>query len=1206
MPETKYERDSQLFNCRGLDLNRPVDSVKEGKFPYLKNVRTYQAGRIEPREGITDIAEVVAGQSPLHSARRLNDPANSTYTRILGAGTHLAYGQAAFTDLDSGYSGDPLALVPYKPNASPSPYMYIADRSRMRKVSASGALHTIGLSAPTTAPTVALTNAPSYKVLDTFQATTGWGQAGTAGAPATTTRINTTIAQIIYDTGTTGWACVNPTSAANIGAGCRIIINSGGGSVETVTVQAVYPGSVATTIAAIIYDTGTTGLCSIILTTPIDQAVCDALIRNTTAGENACIIASTRGPDGSVSIRLATTGTWAATDAIQVLISYRAYYTANHATTETLTELALRTAVTSGTGTLTKTAALDLSLIATGVPAHPTDFMHVSLRVSDPTVITELKLLLDIDSGTNDFTRNYYWRSFRASDLTPAASNLQSLLATRQQILQRTIIDTPIQSASDPLNRASQSELDAQQVDQQAAVQDLAQLDIAISQQLDSGVSQFVELTFRLADLIRVGSDTTRTLQNVATIRLTCIVTGNVNVDLDSWWIGGGYGPDTYDATATPYHYRYRARNPATNVPSNFSPAVRYDATPLRQSITVTPTQYSAPTGTSLTTADFVLDIERFGGQIADWHYVGTIANTASPTFADIYDDDVVGGNPIQGNDNYQPWPVKGLAVTGTTGTVAGTTLNDSGTNFNLSWAPGTRILVNNQPYTVYRVISTARMEVVQNMGAQSAVTWRIDEPTILAQPLPCLWEWNNTFFACGDSINPGRLYYSNPGSETTIPNNYTDITSPSEPLMNGVNYNIRGYVFSSENFFQVLSSKSYAAYLENTAAGQSSVITYEAQRIPNGKGLFSRWAFTREPAPYIDFLSRDGIYRTVGGAPISITDEDLYLLLPNEGNLGVAVNGVSSPNIISAQSTNLRMTYYDGYTYFDYAAQSDGMATLVLASNPDGTPAGWFWDVYTPNVQFHYGEEGAGVHSLLCGGTNTHLYQYTGNSDAGMAFNMECTTPSRDQGDSRLNKYYGDIMLDADTANLGVVCIPYFNNNSSSAAPTTITTASRLQTPIPLGAAWHTARNISLNLVASISTSARPLLYIWEPRWTFESAPISAFSWSISPTTFGMENFKSIGLCKITHVSASDITLVFTVDGVAQPPITIPNSSSTYAQSIFRTPVYKGKLYQLYISSTSEWRLDGRDSFIEVKDWASDGAYQKLRVFGDFSLVEG
>ena len=105
------------------------------------------------------------------------------------------------------------------------------------------------------------------------------------------------------------------------------------------------------------------------------------------------------------------------------------------------------------------------------------------------------------------------------------------------------------------------------------------------------------------------------------------------------------------------------------------------------------------------------------------------------------------------------------------------------------------------------------------------------------------------------------------------------------------------------------------------------------------------------------------------------------------------------------------------------------------------------------------------------------------------------------------------------------------------------------------------------------------------------------------------MDGFKHIGLCRVTHVSTVDLVLTFTVDGVVQTPITIPNSSGIYTQTIFRSPVMKGKLFKLRIASidgVTDVRLDPRDTFFEVKDWGSDGPYNELRIFGDFSLVEG
>src|SRR5215471_15747780 len=157
--------------------------------------------------------------------------------------------------------------------------------------------------------------------------------------------------------------------------------------------------------------------------------------------------------------------------------------------------------------------------------------------------------------------------------------------------------------------------------------------------------------------------------------------------------------------------------------------------------------------------------------------------------------------------------------------------------------------------------------------------------------------------------------------------------------------------------------------------------------------------------------------------------------------------------------------------------------ATLILAFDSGAAsrgeaPGGWFWDIYTPGIVTHYGEEGSGVHDILLGGLNGHLYQYTGPDDAGTPFPMEFTTPSRDQDDPRSNKLYGDIMLDADTDGENSICTPFLNNNSISLPPVTVNNIERDITTIPLGAAWQTARNISLNIVTSI-TGGRPVFYI-------------------------------------------------------------------------------------------------------------------------------
>lgn len=57
MAAESYDRISVDLETTGMDLNAPVDLMPEKKFPILRNVRSYQDGRIEARVGVIKIGE---------------------------------------------------------------------------------------------------------------------------------------------------------------------------------------------------------------------------------------------------------------------------------------------------------------------------------------------------------------------------------------------------------------------------------------------------------------------------------------------------------------------------------------------------------------------------------------------------------------------------------------------------------------------------------------------------------------------------------------------------------------------------------------------------------------------------------------------------------------------------------------------------------------------------------------------------------------------------------------------------------------------------------------------------------------------------------------------------------------------------------------------------------------------------------------------
>ena len=241
----KYSRDTKRAYCRGVDFNNPVDSIKEGYYPILENIRSYTDGIIQPRKGLTLVGSPITSQTPVHSARRLNNQLNNTFSRLVGTGTGLAIYRGVTADFATVqynaspvvFSGNPLALVPWRPEQSPVSWMYVADSTAMYKVTYDGTTvttHKIGIAPPTTEPVVELAFAPEFSQTQPFAQASifttaaNWSAsaldgATIAGVPALANRISAiTVTKVLYDNGTTRWCSVVPSSTANIGPGTVI------------------------------------------------------------------------------------------------------------------------------------------------------------------------------------------------------------------------------------------------------------------------------------------------------------------------------------------------------------------------------------------------------------------------------------------------------------------------------------------------------------------------------------------------------------------------------------------------------------------------------------------------------------------------------------------------------------------------------------------------------------------------------------------------------------------------------------------------------------------------------------------------------------------------------------------------------------------------------------------------------------------------
>lgn len=155
MAKQPYQRESNgsRMAFHGMNTVQPPDMLPPGKYPYAQNVRAYLGDRVTGRA--TQDSSVLNLPTGVHSVRRLNDstPAGplAGFILVAGASTNL-YANA--TQVDSGLSGNPISLVPFRPATSVQPWMYVGDSLKMDKVRSDGTRYAMGIAEPQSAPVI--------------------------------------------------------------------------------------------------------------------------------------------------------------------------------------------------------------------------------------------------------------------------------------------------------------------------------------------------------------------------------------------------------------------------------------------------------------------------------------------------------------------------------------------------------------------------------------------------------------------------------------------------------------------------------------------------------------------------------------------------------------------------------------------------------------------------------------------------------------------------------------------------------------------------------------------------------------------------------------------------------------------------------------------------------------------------------------------
>ena len=1233
------------FAFGGVRVNDTPDAFPPGKYALGVNIRAYSGSSIRTRPGLTTLFS--AGTAMATDLRAYTALSTDDLPRI------LMRDAADKVWLDNGVqvgtlagSGGTLgaAMIPFRPNASPNPWMYIANGNDYQKFSAPTAANVVTQQkAGIAEPQASLDASPLGQTFEQFLPSGSWAAGGTASGPTVAARSTDTILNAALDPAqnVARWSLeVGTTVQYQIGEVVKFFINIAHTTSYTTIIEDVIPPLGGTlSIAAIYYFAGATGHCVIVLGgtgavgrgTPASKAGIRPVLQPVTqlpsgggpggvfsppasasgsgpqgsainqaaqglrrgaflelnpgggTQETVYILSVTEGPDNSICVETTTTNP----HAIGELITSLPTIIVNNvplggAPQGTITGDPNKVAYSQTTGLGTLTATLNLALTAL-----PDDYFHFSVLLDAPQNVSQISVLLDCGDGS--FTQNYYYYSVAPSYIVGVTQNTATQTAAVQEILQQDLVE-------------------------QLGTAD----GLAIASQSVSGASQWTEVWLSLREFTRVGGDQTKTIYQSTKIQIQIESTGSVSPQISSITAVGGSNPDVGDI-GSPYFYRIRPRSSVTGAMGNPSPNMRYGVIARRQAVEVQmPSPYADPQADTW-------DIFRFGGTVTSWRYIGSVPIGSSP-FTDNFDDQAAEAGDALEFDNFEPWPTIDLPLNVLGGTLIGTELTFAllAANANLArYLPGNLVSITPTPglgTLMGPVVLTLRTRPVSPDA--SNINWLFEfvecggyafsagvmislyEPDMANQPLPYLWgpDAAGTVFAAGDPLRAGTLYLAKNNNPDSAPDSYNiEITAPTEPLQGGEVMDGLAFVASTKWW--------WALYPQPDNPTQR----YNVVKQPMTRGLAAAYGHCNDGTS-IYWWATDGIYSSSDG---SLTDTDLYTVFPHEGIPGKP-RTYNGGNVILppdySQAPKFRLTYANGYLYATYPYVGGGGAYAPVLVCNLRTKA-WSTDAYggvygvSAVYQIEQQAESAGVLNapLLIAGTtspiltNARIFTQTdlANDNLNTPITAQVGTYEFDGGDVRAPKQWGDVFLDC-TPVAGITATPMSLGAPVAAATVVPASASRVRTPVSVGGiVVSDFLGLLLTWTDNYATQTSVTnVYVWQP--SFVDQPARDLSWYTFGSAFGLKGYIHLRQLTLAWVSTAPITLTATpYDGQAPAPIVIPSSGGAYQKAVFPFSANKGLLFAFKATSTAQFQIFNDDSELYVGQWNREEPYAAYRGFG-------
>lgn len=1025
----------------GIDLTSPINRIQPTKVAMAANVRAYEKGGFKLRNLLTNA--IVTVSSAIQTIARLNDttpagPASGFSYIFNGGSTLYSFTDSTDTTVATGLSGNPISLVPFRPNASVQPWMYVGDTSPqgdvtietkfainnspttfvtngMLKVRSDGLIYKMGIMEPQLAPTVSTQNTTmttTGNLLATAIPWTNYNGANnnynygeTNGYPSPTPDgtapfvVNVANATYVVVTAV-GTATINGSSATPITLGPSPSTATNPGHFVMVAGTGMTPPTTATVIIGAFTD----GNGNVIATGAAPTFVPSV----TDVGEQ--LGAHIPVPSGAVAFQIGinSTGNTFSSNSGQFSI------------TVAVTTDALPT-VLSILGNLT------LNYFGDSPTSGPVG-SYIWKNPDDPSGSGPTRSISNANGATtgNSFIFDATFTAgipalpgtgTQAAAMLWYTLNSNSVATGAVPVFPAPLITTyPTQTTYSNFNFCVYGNIYIPQAGNYTfvltnhddviwgigggatLVSASAEFDGSPSTVVLSSTGQTITVVNGYPLIPRgnysSGSDNTYSVSTVV-VNFSAPGIYPIEIDYDYWYHNGRIL--LLEASATPGGSPTIIAPLPMNVRSNVSYAAVYRSslTGAQSNPSPTSTPQTVPVLANTISAPYSpdpqvdkVDYYRQDSGLANYTYVATGPNTDPPTpITDSQTDLAVATNQELSYTNFEPVPSIDIPHSGVVNVSGGVITWVSGDQFNIRWLAGTEILIGYPTQIAYAFISrpTSTTTInIPNVPDGTNLTYNIAEPILANQPMPYLFgptDNINYTFAVGDPLRPGTLYWSAASNLDAWPDtNQLDVTDPSEALVNGAMSGGRGVLFSIKRAWIIMPN--FFNALATVTGTEGATWTLQATSI--NRGLFIPRCLAVEGGGTIFFRVDDGIHISQGGlASQSITDDDLYPLFVHEGSVPQAVtrNGITIYPPNDSLPEFQKFSIINGYMYYDYLDNSSIPRTLVW----DIAARGWVCDINTPAITARTMNEGLSTQGTLvgCNDGSVRMLSSTGGETA-------------------------------------------------------------------------------------------------------------------------------------------------------------------------------------------------------------------------------